>query len=307
MQNNKILDKEIEQWFRRDISPKIKQKMELLELNKGFLKNISNLKKKHKKLVREYNLYLKKIWFKLDKIWANTGIWNKIKTGNFKLADCANLITPKDKKIFNSLEIKAYKPFEDKEFNKDAIGLCKKYKLYPANLWRHSLILYIATGHFTPLSYWLKTGLDKFMTKEEKKNILKLPPKLNFAVKIETNKETKEPELFVQIFENTSLRDLDKNWQIVFEQQKKLKELKNIKKRFYPFKNLSIMEKLIKIDKKKKEIYYEPVSGKSIKIKMTDINKALKIYPNIPFNRKEELKAGNRLKQIRHQYKKKII
>jgi len=289
MQNNKISDKQIEQWFRQNISPKIKQKMELLELNKDFLKDISGLKKKHKKLVQEYKNYLKKIYRILDK------------KENLKLSD----FTQKEKKTITSLAKKAYKPLENKELNKDTIGLSKKYKLYPANLWRHSLILYIATGHFTPLSYWLKTGLDKFMTKEEKKNIFKLPPNLNFAVKIELNKETKEPELFMQIFENTCLRDLEKNWQVVLEQQKKLKELKNIKKRFYPFKNLPIAKKLIETDKKKQAIYYEPVSGKPIKI--TDIDKALEIYPDIPLSKREELKAGNRLKQIRHQYKKKMI
>jgi len=109
----------------------------------------------------------------------------------------------------------------------------------------------------------------------------------------------------MQIFENTCLRDLEKNWQVVLEQQKKLKELKNIKKRFYPFKNLPIAKKLIETDKKKQAIYYEPVSGKPIKI--TDIDKALEIYPDIPLSKREELKAGNRLKQIRHQYKKKMI
>ena len=293
------LDKEIEQWFKQDTSPKIKQKMELLELDSKFLKDISDLKKKHKKLVQEYRNYLKKICLKLDRILDNVDI----RTKNFKFSDCFKTITPEEKKTITSLAIKAYKPLEDKELNKDAVDLCKKYKLYPANLWRHPLMLYIAIGSFTPLSYWLKTGLDKFMTKEEKKNIFKIAPNLNFAIKIEKNKETKEPELFVQIFENTSLRDLEKNWQVVFEQQKKLKELKNIKKRFYPLKNLPIIEKLIKIDKMKKEIYYEPVSGKPIKI--TDIYKALEIYPDTPFNKKEELKAGNRLRQIRHQYKKK--
>jgi len=287
------LDKEIEGLFRKNISPKIKQKMELLELNPEFLKDVSNLQRKYKKTAQEYNIYLKKIWLKYDKIMANAGIWNKIKTGSFKPTNCANLITPKDKKIFKSLATKAYKPLRSKEFNKDILNLCKKHKLYPNNLWRYPLQLFIATRHFVPPTNWFTTGLAKYFTKEEKRNILRLPSDLNFSIKIEANKETKEPELFVQIFENTSLRDLEKNWQTVFEQQKKLKEIKDTKKRFYPLFNLGKAKKIQELRKKGKSDWeiQEEIFGEN---------------SNLNFG-KIENKRKDAIKRIRSFYKKKMI
>ena len=53
---------------------------------------------------------------------------------------------------------------------------------------------------------------------------------------------------------------------------------------------------------KKHEKYYEPTLEKFIKKKVTDKDKALRIYKDIPYNGKEELKMAKRLKQIRHQY-----
>lgn len=282
------LDKKANEILRENISPKIKQKMELLELNPSFLKDISNLQNKYKKIAQEYNIYLKKIWLKYDKIMANAGIWEKIKNGDFKYTLSP---TPKDLKRFNSLGKKAYKPLTDKNFNKDIMNLCKKYKIYPIDYWRNTLQVFIAIGNFAPPSFWFKTGIENYMTKDEKKNIFKLPPKLNFGIKIEDNKETNEPELFVQIFENTSLRDLEKNWQIIFEQQKKLKEIKGIKKHYYPLKNLEKAIKIKELKEQRKSDWeiQEEVFGENI---------------NLNFG-KIENKRKNIVKQIRHQYKKK--
>ncbi|MDD5146044.1 MAG: hypothetical protein PHF44_04350 [Candidatus Pacebacteria bacterium] len=286
------LDKKANEILRKNVSPKIKQKMELLELNQNFLKDISVLRRKHSKLVKEYNFNFKKIAPKFLKITINALLWNKIKTEDSETSDSsAPLFTPKDKNRFKSLSKKAYKPLEDKNLNKDIIDLCGKYKIYPANLWKHTLGVFIATKCFAPPTHWFRVGLGNYETKEERKDIFKLPPNLNFAVKIEDNKETNEPELFIQIFENTSLRDLEKNWQTVFEQQKKLKEIKDTKKRFYPLFNLEKAKKIQELRKKGKSDWeiQEEIFGEN---------------SNLNFG-KIENKRKNIVKQIRHQYKKK--
>jgi hypothetical protein len=126
---------------------------------------------------------------------------------------------------------------------------------------------------------------------------------MNFDIEVKKNKETKEQELFIQIFESTSWRDLKKHWKVINDLQERLKKQKGIQKRYYPKKNIKIEKQLAKLDKLKYEKYYEPTLDKWINQKITDQKKALKIYENSLFDLEEEQKAKNKIKQIRHRHK----
>jgi len=235
------LDIEAEKKLRENINPKIRQKIELLEAKQSFLKDASDLKEKYPDLIAEFNANLQKVWQKFDEMVGNAGIWDKIKTGEFtpaNPADISSLLTPKNLKEIGSLSLKANKLFENKNFSKDAIDLCKKYDCLPTNYWRQPIQLFIATGHFFSPTSFFAVGLANHTAIKDFEDIFNLPKDLNFGIKIENNKITKEEELFVQIFENTSLRDLENHWHIVAKQQKKLKEKKGVDKKFYPLKNL---------------------------------------------------------------------
>lgn len=271
---------EIENLFLEGVSPKISKKIQLLRINKNFLRDVNILREKWTGLIDEYNLGFKKITEKLSKIWRKYKV---------KGSPLSHPLTKKEKDKFSFLARQTYEVLKNKDFNKDATSLAKKHTLYPTNLWRHPLILFIVTKKFFPVSYWLKIGLENhFPTKE----IIAPLEDLNFAIEIRNNKETNEPELFIQIFENTILRDLKKNWKLITKCQKKLKKLKGIKKRDYILKNLKIAKKLNELDKKEKSdwIKQEKIYGE---IKGLDFGK-------------EEKKRKNRIKQIRHRYKKRI-
>jgi len=127
---------------------------------------------------------------------------------------------------------------------------------------------------------------------------------MNFGLKIEENKKTKEEELFIQIYETTSLQDVKKYWHTVKYYKDKLKRKKKINKGYSPKRSLGAAEKLFELEKiTKSKKYYEPTSDKWINEKITDQKKALEIYGKKLSNKKEEQKAKNRIKQIRHRYK----
>ena len=249
------LDIEAEQKLRENISPKIRQKIEVLEARPDFLDDIAKMREKHADPIRIFNTNLQKNWQKFDEMVANAGIWNKIRKGEFtpkNPADISTLLTPKNLEGFGALDLAAYEPLKDKNFCKDAIELCQKYECLPISYWKQPIQIYIATGHLYSPHSWFGVGLANHTAIKDLEDVLKLPRDLNFGIKIENNKETKEPELFVQIFENTSLRDLENNWHIVAKQQKKLKEQKGIEKKFYPLKNLDKAKKIKELRKQGK-------------------------------------------------------
>lgn len=287
------LDKETEQLIREETNPKIKQRMEVLEYDDNFLKDTADLQEKYAELLDEYDLRLDKIWQKLDEIIGNAGIWNKVKTGNFQAADFSDfthLCTPKDLEEFGFLSQKAYEPLKNDEFNKDLIELCKKYSLFPIDYWRKPLQLFVATDNFFPPTNWFSIGLANHTPVKEMDDIFKVPPDLNFAIKIENNKNTNEPELFVQIFENTSARDLTDNWHIVAKQQKKLKGQKGVEKKFYPLKNLDKAKKIKELREQGKSDWeiQEEIYGEA---------------GDLDFGKIENKRKGL-IKQIRNFYKK---
>lgn len=279
------LNEALKELYRRDVNPKIRQKMEILEMNDDFLKDMSVLRKKWANAVKEYNFYFKKIINKAFKKGADDDIKKIIMGGTKPTGDQYTL---KDKKEFKVLGEKAYKPLQDKLFNEDVVALCKKYKLFPTSIWKYPIQISVVFGEFFPASNWLTVGLSGFASNKE---IMTIPQDLNFAIKIENHKETNEPELFIQIFENTSLGDVEKNWKLIAKEKEKLKGIKDIKKNYYPLKNIEkakIIKDLRKQGKSDWEIQ-EEIFGE-----ITDVNFG-----------KIENKRKNSVKQIGYQYGKK--
>lgn len=300
------LNEVYENYLLMNSSPKIRQKVELLRMNSNFQKKVEHLRKKWSRFIKEFNYCIEKIG---DLIPIESIVKFDKKNGENR-ANISPIPPPtqEDKDVVKKLGLgeKIQKIILDSKFDQDMIGLAKEEKLYPLEYWKESVKTYVLMGIMSPITYSLKIGLASYFPKNE---IFKVPPDLNFAIKIIENKKTKEPELFIHIFENTVLRDIEKNWGLISECREKLQEFKKInetEKRFYPLKNLPVAKELRNKDRKKYHIYHDIVSGELEKIKMTDKSKALEIYNNIPFSKEAELKAANKIKQIRYQFKKRL-
>jgi len=307
MAKNEI-DKQISDLFRFNSHKTTKQKIRLLESSKYFQNDVFDLRKKYPKVVNEYRVNFSNLSKKLcEEIFLKNNLENEIKNKAKNEEQALKLLSLSIKKIskeniekeYKKLALETVKPLKDKSFNKDIIEICERYKLYPIENWLYSIMVYVVFDQLPPPDFLLGAGLDGYLSRDE---IVRLPQDLNFSLKIETNKTTKEKELFIKVFDNTTLKDdLRKHWHIIEKMQKILRKEKGIK-RYHVIKNLPIMEKL---SKKEETMIYDAVLGREVKI--NDIDRALEIYEDIPFDKKEEKKAGNRIKQIRHRHKKKLF
>jgi len=273
-------NKKIENSLFKTSNSKITDKIGFLRTNKEFQKDVRVLRKKWVLLIKEYNYYLERI--------NNMSVIEKLIKSIGEEVEMP-LSSQKEKNIAEFFGKKIEKIISNSDFEKDIINLTKKNKLYPIEHWGSAVKIYVLTNYFSPPSYSFKIGLVKNFPKKE---IFDIPKNLNFSIKMEKNKKTKELELFVQIFENTILRDLKNNWRLIMKCQEKLIKKKEIKKRYHSHKNLKIEKKLLKLDSKK----------------MSDSEKQEKIWGEVgSLNFGEiEKKRKNRLKKIRQRYKEKI-
>jgi hypothetical protein len=309
MKNDKA-DKITEELFRQNSHKTTKQTLESLESNKYFQKDISDLRIKWSDLIQKFNLH----YDEMTKI-MNRATFDKIKLPKIEkekdvlpvMADLENkmkhLSSKEQKKLAMPTE-KALLVLANRDFTNDIIEVCKKYKLSPIEIWLPQIRTYITTGHLLPPDFLLTAGLSDYFSKDD---IIHAPQDLNFIPRIEKNPATGEKKLVVDFLDNTTIKqDLKKHSGLIAKIQKLLRREKGVK-RFYPVKTMPEIEKLAELDKQKTETYYEPLSGKQITTKTTDVYKALKIYEDIPFGKKEEIKAGNKIKQIRHRNKKRFL
>ena len=150
--------------------------------------------------------------------------------------------------------------------------------------------------HLFPPDFLLTAGLGKYLSPEE---IIHTPQDLNFVPYIKTNPATGEKTLSMDFTDNTTYKaDLKKGWNIIEKVKKLMRKEKGVKQ-FYPIKSLPVVEKLQKITE---NTVSDEVEDQDLK--MNDIDRALEIFPDIPFNADAEIKAGNRLRQLKHQHKK---
>lgn len=273
----------------KNTNPKIKQKIDILRVNPTFRKDTRALRKKWGVLLKNLNF----LEHEMDRLLMKAEV-NKNKDG-FTLSPPEGI----DKTKINKIGKEFNEVFMNKDFDQDAINLAEKNKLSPIKYWKEIIKLYILENFLAPIDYLFKTGLIGQVPNNE---VFKASKNLNFAPKLEKNEETGELELFIQIFENTTTRDIKSNWKMVNDYQKEFRKTKNTK-RSYSLKNIEIANKII--NRKKKIIkYYEPTTDKQVKIKETDSTLATEIYGDM--SEKEEKKAKNKIKQIRYQHRKKL-
>ena len=110
-----------------------------------------------------------------------------------------------------------------KVVNRSIGTLLKKYRLTPEDLWDEGLFSLIFDGQFQIGNYFLGD---------------------NFLVFVDVEKNYK-PQVYVQIFENTSINDLRRGWTKIIE---KIRDQAIGKKRYYPLEGLKDMQQLQKID-----------------------------------------------------------
>ncbi len=277
-----MTDKKMQGWLSEAKNPKIEQTIRLLKINKEFLKDVAVLRKKWPSFIEKHKTAIDKIIIELIKM-AYQGFLKKEKPSDV-------VEKAKKKNLFRSEEPTKENLFTaNTKFNQDILDLCEKYKLYPISLWRYRVAIFIVTNDFSISNKLAGMDLAKYLSPEE---ISQIPEDMNFSLKIEKNKDTKELELFIQVYETTSLRDLKKYWHMVKHSQDKLKKAKKIDKRYYPKKGLETAEKLFTLDKTKSKsdwekhdaIYGEPTSSSKK-------------------DGEKETKKTKNLKRIRYRYK----
>ena len=252
-----MTDKKMQGWLSESKNPKTDQTIRLLKINKKFLKDITILRKKWHDFIEKYKTPIDKMVTGLLEI-AYQGYLNKKKPSGLR--------EKVKKHLFRFGELTKKDLFTNTKFNQDVLDLCRKYKLYPMSLWYYGVTLFIVTNNFFPLNQWGGMELVEYSSSEE---VSQIPKDMNFDPKIRKNKRTKEQELFIQIYETTSLQDIKKYWHTVKYYKDKLKKNKKIDKNYYPKKSLEIAEKLFPLDKIKSKsdwekhdaIYGEPTSS----------------------------------------------
>lgn len=278
---NYSLERDYESWLSGNVSPKIKQKIELLLVNKRFMQRVLFLRKKWAPLVKEFGL--------LQRQAASVVMKAEVAENKFELLPPLPATTKKLNKLRVGERFNEVLTRED--LDRDAIALAEENKLHPLEWWKESIKFFILMNIFIPISYLLTVNLRDYLAKDQK---FKVPAGLNFEPMIRKNQKTGELELITKIFEDTSLLDMKKNWKLIKEAQSRLREIKNIKeKHFYPLKNIGTAKKIDKLKKKGKSDWeiQEDIFGE---------------IPGLNFGKKET-KRKNLVKQLRHQYKKRGI
>ncbi|MCX6720202.1 MAG: hypothetical protein NTW11_00050 [Candidatus Staskawiczbacteria bacterium] len=296
-----------EEIMRQNSHKTTKKTLRDLESDEFFQKDVSGLRKKWDSIIKKANIHFAEAQETIVKFTFNKITLpkiEKVEDADPVFADLANRmknLTQKEQKQIAVHYEKYLLTLANRDLTNDIIEICKKHRLSPIDIWLPQIRTYAVLGQLNPPDFFLTAGLSGYLSKDE---IIHAPQDLNFIPKIETNSATGEKKLVVEFLPNTTLKqDFGKHWKIIDKIQKLLRIEKGIK-RFHPVKNQEIAEKVAELDKQKTETYFDPLSKKPIETKMTDIDKALKVYDDVPFGKKEELKAGNRIKQIRHQQKK---
>ncbi len=334
-------EEEIEKESIEESNPKIREIIKLLKIDPDFREKIESIRKKHSHLATdlEHQFNLSQDVFDNE---MNNFVRNiQLPGADFK--NTATELGENIKNILiGDLGKTTKKVLEDPSLNKDLLELLKEKKISHTIYWIHSIKFFLFTGVFISPSVFFKEGMvghipgtellnvpsnlnfdirlvgkgdDKKMfiqifnntslhdiknnwglIKDSQKQITEATSMKNrFDILLSINKTTKEKELLLQIFKNTRRDDIVNNWKVVNQHQTK-------GKKFHPLKNIEIAEKIL--NREKKEIDdYDPDTDETKKTKETDHAIADELFSN-DINFANEKKLVNRIKKIRHQFKK---
>lgn len=215
------------------------QRLEELEINTDFQKEIDALRKKWcQQIERSFQI--------------TEEMGDVIREEGFKGPE--NLTEVQEKRL-RSLQKESTNFLLNKDLINDSVEVAKKFHLYPADNWS-TTISFIIFGK--PEDSYLHRAFfsNNYFSKNFK----------NCDVIFQKNLLTNEKELFIKIFPDTSLEDIKITWKEIVKTQKRLRE--NIGwKRFYPKTSIPTAKKLKELDTKdiddwqKQEIIYGESRG----------------------------------------------
>lgn len=282
--------------IKKSLPPRVLQEWKLLNLNELFIKDIQDLKIKWKDLLEEFINSQAKTLTAIECYYRK----NKIEKPTF--FDFLKAI--KNKEILLGTKFNLYL---NKKLEKDFVKIARKHKLNPINIWVGIIRgLFFDTKFITnPIFFdalgraWSKPNQNK----DGKVEINVYLPNGRFEIKTIKDKLSGEERLSLILFKDCAIEDIKNNWDFISSELKKLKG-KNKSKRHYHLSGLEKEKMLVGLDKKKYISYYDPISGKYIKEKMTDAYKAVEIYGD--FLAKKRKKHMNRIKNIRYRHRKRF-
>jgi len=179
--------------------------------------------------------------------------------------------------------LKLNKHFFDIENNKilaqEVSKMLKKYQLEPQNIWFQELRYFIINNYFIPALSSMETTVSHESLKVIDTDMGLF--KQNFRIWVDSKRG-----LCVQIFNDTSLADVRRGWKYV----ERAKKVYYDKTRFYPLKNLNLAKKILDLDNGTEQ---------------TDWAKQNEIFGDTD-SFSEEDKGIRKIKQTRHQYKKRF-
>lgn len=175
----------------------------------------------------------------------------------------------------------------NKKLSTEAVKIAKMFKLYPAEEWSWIIEELILANDFDIPKILIQT--NPWFKKASEYGFGAF---YNCYPSIKINHITKEKELVLKIYPDTSLGDIKKSWNYVKKLQGILKKELKVKQ-WYPLKNLDKWKLLAQLDGKPGSDYekQEKLFGE-----VNDVN-----FGPI------ENRRRNQTKQIRHQYKKRMI
>jgi hypothetical protein len=161
-----------------------------------------------------------------------------------------------------------------------------RYRLAPKDLWCFIISNFILLGKkITPWEFDIPPSVIARFAYNQK--LFQLPGN-NFGLRVIKNINTKEQELYVRIFKDTSKNDIVNGWNLIDETRKAVLG----QGRYYPMKNLNLYERLANEDKESSDV--------------SDYEKADNIFGGDGDSRALSLsgKRKKQLQQVRYRRKK---
>lgn len=258
-------------WQGNKLLPKFRQTGLLTLNNQQFKKDILMLRKKWGNELKREKELLNKMISALEK----EGFYKNWNSKSIKKVELSKIILEKVEKKF------PLKRLDQRLYGPDIVKLCQKYNL-PFDLWGQNMFDCFDTGSLLPPVGNLNFGIHTDINSVE------------FAMR--------EPALFIQIYPNTTINDIKRGWRRIKWEQNELGQ-KQSPKRYYPFKYLPDAIKILKT-KKDKCLDFDYALRKDVLVRETDSSIASEIFGEEIVDEIGEGKAINRVKQLRHRYKR---
>ena len=282
----------------RIFGKKLWQQVASLELEDGFIKEFRALQKRYSKLIKKSQKITQELITLLSKnpkaCGKNADEFVKYFNNNRDYClESAIVFAPIPQKNITklySLCREYLRLKENKKIEEEIKILVKKYKLLSFNFSFTALMVAFYKDPFPFIFFDIYRDL-----REKIWQCLPVDAQFTLSVDPPLYPQNNESKLAIHLYDNCSLKDIEKYWGRISQKLKELRKMKGDKKRYYPQKNLSTAIKLKRLDKNKNLTDWE----KSDEL-FGELN-----YKNLQKQGLVENKRRKNLKQIRHRYKSK--